>query len=485
MDEYIGLFQAKVYASGHLTGKWPVELLPNLVYKGASNSFLLSSAETGRVISKYWPGFSILLTPFVFLGIPWALNPLLCAGSLLLLHYLARLLFPEHREAPGWILLLSIASPQIILNSISYYSMPAHLFLSLTYAALLAKPTAKRMFFAGLIGSLALMIQNPFPHLIFAIPWFLYLILHREHRKHILYLILGYIPLLIAFVSLHIHARELVFSAHIKSGAIAAKNAAVSSGHKSGLLLDTLKRMFRVIIKPSYGLLWVRLLCFIKLWFWAVPGLFTLSAFGFFKKWNVYPLNVLVGSFVLIVLATFFYGASQGHGWGYRYIHQCWMVFPLLATVTITTYCKTTGNHAPPTSLGTNFRRALIHLCLFSLIICNGVRLVQVYSHINNHLGILPEVENNKYQIVFVPLGFYATDLIQNDPFMRDPVLYMEGSGIGNNNKLISKYFPNAVKKADNLWELNKLPLEALKDYRQNQSDSNNKMGEGVLETES
>ena len=467
MDEYIALFQAKVYASGKLTGKWPIELLPHLVYKGTGSKFLLSSAETGLVISKYWPGFSILLTPFVFLGIPWALNPLLCALSLLVLHYLASQLFPDHQEASGWVILFTLASPQIIVNSISYYSMPAHLFFNLAFTACLMKPTAKRMFFAGLFGAVSLLLHNPFPHLLFAIPFFIWIFFNPQYRRHIWAMCLGYITLLIPIGIFYIHSRELIYEAFSKTGAVSAEGGVAS---KSNLLIDTVRTILKSVIKPRLGLLYVRLLCFIKLWMWAVPGLIVVAGIGFLKKWKIYPLNVLAGSFVLTFFASLFFGGSQGHGWGFRYIHQCWMILPLLATAVLFSNEKnrtTSEETAAKKILSGDFRKIMVIVCVFSLTVCNAVRLGQVYYHIDSHLQILPEIDKNRYQIVFVPNGFYSGDLIQNDPFLRDPVIYLQSYSLSENKKIIFKNFPNAERKSNYVWALNKHPVDILKNHGQ------------------
>ncbi|MGG2305238.1 hypothetical protein ACE4Z6_27835, partial [Salmonella enterica] len=71
----------------------------------------------------------------------------------------------------GLAILLTVASPVFFANGISYYSMPAHLFANALYALLLIDPTPRRAFAAGLLGSIALTLHNPVPHLLFALPW--------------------------------------------------------------------------------------------------------------------------------------------------------------------------------------------------------------------------------------------------------------------------------------------------------------------------
>ena len=67
MDEYAAVFQAKIFASGHLVAQLPRDLVDWLVVRGFNGSFLIASPESGRAIEHYWPGFAVLLTPFQFL----------------------------------------------------------------------------------------------------------------------------------------------------------------------------------------------------------------------------------------------------------------------------------------------------------------------------------------------------------------------------------------------------------------------------------
>ncbi|MFN2166903.1 MAG: hypothetical protein ACK2U9_11670, partial [Anaerolineae bacterium] len=128
------------------------------------------------------------------LGVPWLLNPLLGAGSLLLVWRLTRDLVAD-RSAPGWALLLALASPQFTVNAISFYSMPAHLFFNLLFLWLLLRRGWRTALGAGVVGSVALTLHNPVPHLVFAPPWILWLCLERRAWRRGLALLAGYLPL--------------------------------------------------------------------------------------------------------------------------------------------------------------------------------------------------------------------------------------------------------------------------------------------------
>jgi hypothetical protein len=74
MDEYAAVFQSKIFASGQIFAQLPRNLVDWLVVSGFNGSFLVASAESGRAIEYYWPGFALVLAPFDFLKVPWLCN---------------------------------------------------------------------------------------------------------------------------------------------------------------------------------------------------------------------------------------------------------------------------------------------------------------------------------------------------------------------------------------------------------------------------
>ena len=100
MDEYAASFQAKVFAAGAWHGQFPRDLLDQLIPPHFQNQFLMVNRNTGAVFSAYWPGFAILLTPFEWLGVPWACNPTLVTASFLLIGRIARELIPSPVNSP-------------------------------------------------------------------------------------------------------------------------------------------------------------------------------------------------------------------------------------------------------------------------------------------------------------------------------------------------------------------------------------------------
>ena len=188
MDEYAPVFQAGAFARFSLTGKVPPELIPRMVPQAPF--WFIQTLPSGEMISSYWPGLALLLTPFIWIGAPWLLNPLLGGATLLVLWRLARKLWPQ-TAAPGWAVLLTAASPAFVVNSISFYSMTAHLLAALGFAALMLE---ERYLAAGALGSLALVLHNPLPHAIYAVPWLMWVAMRPRRWIDLARLGLGYLP---------------------------------------------------------------------------------------------------------------------------------------------------------------------------------------------------------------------------------------------------------------------------------------------------
>ncbi|HET9405280.1 MAG TPA: hypothetical protein VFO57_11930, partial [Burkholderiales bacterium] len=193
LDEYAVVFQSRVFAEGKLSGLFPPPLVDWLVPKFFQGRFLRLDMESGAVAAVYWPGFALLLAPFSAFGVPWLLNPILGGATVLVMHRLGLALF-GNAERAGFVVLLTLASPAITINALSYYSMPAHLLANALFVQLLLPASAGRAFVAGLVGSIALVLHNPVPHMAFALPWIVWLAFQPSRWKLLGALAAGYLP---------------------------------------------------------------------------------------------------------------------------------------------------------------------------------------------------------------------------------------------------------------------------------------------------
>ena len=401
MDEYAAVFQAKIFAAGRLTAQLPPSVVDWLIPPGFNGAFLIASRTTGQAVEGYWPGFSLILAPFEFLGIPWLCNASLAGLAIFLIH---RITFEitQSRRAAGWAVVFTVASGAFVAYAISLYSMQAHLTANLLFVWLLLKPTPCRAFAAGVVGSIALVLHNPFPHLLFAAPWVVAVALSKEQRRLLVPLILGYLPLSIMVGAGWLHLRELV--------------TAGNSGFN--VIGNNLGTVFRI---PDKSMIDIRAASLVKMWIWAVPCLFLFAIVGRLRCGDNRHVRLLTQSAVVTVAGYFFFIFDQGHGWGYRYFHSAWGVVPILAACAMT--ARPEGNGRLIAFAGAS--------AMLNFLLVVPYQLMQIDVLIAQHSAQLPKPQRPGNDVYFVPAtgGFYLGDLVQMDPLLRaeDLILFSRG----------------------------------------------------------
>lgn len=434
MDEYAPYLQSAAFAAGKITGQLPVELVDWLVVPGFQKVFLQVSHQTGAVASVYLPGFALLLAPFRGLGVPWLLNPLIGALSVLVIHRLALELFGTRRAA-GAAVLLALASPAFTINALSFYSMPAHLLCNGVFVLLLLEPTPRRALAAGLVGGLAINLHNPFPHALFAAPWLIWLLCRADRSRTVPAIVTGYLPWLVVMFAWQ----------HLLTSMATVAPEPGTAGAASGVLQALLAKVQKVLVAPSEGVIAVRLIGLSKLWIWAVPTLLIVSAMGFWARRGDVRVRLLGWSTLLTLVGFLFIPFDQGHGWGYRYFHSAWFVLPLLASAAMTP--APAGVRRDGEDRSGALSAYLGATALASAIVLTAYFSWQVEGFIVRHLGQLPVAHSGtpKVFIIDPTFGYYAADLVQNDPFMRGTIKLVT-HGPEQDPKVIARHFPGLVK---------------------------------------
>jgi hypothetical protein len=433
MDEYAAVFQAKIFASGHITAQLPPQMVDWLVVPGFNGMFLLASHASGQAIESYLPGYSLLLAPFFYLGIPWLCNALLAGLALVLIHRMTLDLTGD-RHAAGWATLFALASGAFLANAISFYSMQAHLTANLLFAWLLFKPTNARAVGAGLVGSLALALHNPFPHVLFAAPWFVALAVDKDQRRYLVPLLLAYLPLTLL----------------LGGGWLMLRSGIAPIAEHARTLGDNLSGAFHW---PDALISSMRLAATVKLWVWAVPCLLVFAGIGARQGWSDRRVRLLSLSAALTFCGYLFVTFDQGHGWGYRYFHSAWGVIPILAA---TAMARTTAPERLVAYAGA--------LSILSLLLVVPLQMWQIHQVITwqlAHLGNPVRPGNNIY-FVNPNRGFYMSDTIQIDPQLRDQDLVLATRGKELDEALILRNWPQAVNLISDeagvaLWNLGPL----------------------------
>jgi hypothetical protein len=417
MDEYAAVFQAKIFAAGRLTAQLPPSVVNWLVPPGFNGAFLVASRTTGQAIEAYWPGFALILAPFELLGVPWICNASLAGFSIFLIHSIT-LEITDDRRAAGWAVLFTVASGVFAAYAISYYSMQAHLTANLLFVWLLLKPTPYRAFAAGVVGSLALVLHNPFPHAMFAAPWIVAIAWSKEQRQSFFPLILGYAPLSIFVGAGWLHLREVV------------------SAGDSGF--NVIGNIFSAVFSfPDKEMIDMRAAAMVKMWIWAVPCLFLFAVLGRLRRGDDQHVRLLTLSAVVTFAGYIFVTLDQGHGWGYRYFHSAWGVVPILAGCAMTGRSESNGRLAA-------FAGAA---AVLNLLLVVPYQLMQIEGVIARHSAQLPMPRRPGNNVYFIrsPSGFYIADLVQMDPLLRADDLVLFSRGPELDAELRRQNWPTAV----------------------------------------
>jgi hypothetical protein len=439
MDEYTAVFQAQVFAAGRLAASFPPELFDRLIPPYFQGGFFAVAPAAGAASANYWPGFALLLAPFARMEIAWALNPAIGVLAIPALHRLTHEATGS-REAAGWAVALTIASPVFILSSISYYAMQAHLLCNIFYSLLLLRSTLPRALLAGVVGSVALTLHQPVPHFLFALPFAVWLALRPGAARILAALIAGYLPLALLL--------GLGWYHHLAGMLLGAAPQVAGGAPFEALLV----RVWNVISLPGPFIIEARLAGLSKVWTWASAGMLVLAAGGYAAGRRAPAVRVLAAALATTFFGYFLFRVEQGHGWGFRYVHSAWFVLPVLASVALIERAGDARmDHA-------ELRGMSAWAVVLSLLFANAQRLVQVEGFIDWHLRQVPPLarttELGRRELVFIDpaSGAYLLDLVQNDPFLRSPRIVMLVSPSESAETLVQRRFPGYTRTARDKW---------------------------------
>ena len=423
MDEYAPLLQARVFASGAITATYPPELLDRMVVPGFQGMFILVNHETGQAASAYWPGLALVMTPFALFGGEWLLNPLLGALGLWLIGDLSRQA-TNHHQARGWAMLAAVACPQYTVNAISYYAMTGLLTLNLLYLWLLFRPGYRSAFLAGVVGSLALVMHNPVPHTLVAVPCVIWLLFQSAQRARLPALIAGYVPL----------SALLCLGWPLLMNAIGMQPPGVSPDDADFVSLWA-ARIQSIFALPSLGVLWLRSYAAWKALIWTGPILLLIALL---LRSRSPILKLLLAAFVLTFAFYFFFPADQGHGWGYRYIHPVWGLVPVAVGI-----CMTSPSQPP-------LIRTTASAGILASLLATPVFLFTTYSTVSLSIALQPGNGEEQGTVAFFNHhpSLYTIDLVRNYPDDQGRIIRMISHGPDADAKLVTTMAPGAVLEA-------------------------------------
>jgi hypothetical protein len=193
-DEYAYVLQAMTYAQGRL---W-VQAPP------LADAFQLWRflAKDGIWVSQYEPGWAMVLTPAVWLGLPlWVVNPLIGTTLLAAIFALAR---EQVSRQAAWTAVIAVAcSAFFMLNAASYFSHVSAALWGVLFALFGLRylqtgdawSAALAGVFVGLLG-----FTRAFNAAVFLVPFVAALLLTTNRRTGLLWLAVGGVPFFVALL---------------------------------------------------------------------------------------------------------------------------------------------------------------------------------------------------------------------------------------------------------------------------------------------
>jgi hypothetical protein len=411
-DEQLALFQARLFSEFKIIGQYPTGLVDQMLLPAYHNTEVLVGSD-GRAMSITWPGWALLMTPLVWLGVPWLLGPAMAGLSVFLIGKLTKLL--SGAQAGTIAVLLAVTSGAFILNGMSLYAATGHLTLALLYAWLLLRGSTRDYVLAGLVGGLDLVLNNPFPHAVFALPWVLWLVSDPARRKRLIPLAVGYIPGLVTLVG------WMLIQSSLKTNGSNAANAA---------FFDRISLYINV---PTLEILALRFWELVRGWAWSAPGLLLLAWVGWRRTRGQIGLQLLGASFISTVLLYALFPSGQGLGYGARYYHVAWGALPILAAV-------------PLATIGwERLRNFTLAAALVGLFMVVPLELTYGHSLAAISAGPMSELSMSGVNLCFVDFDQVRSPglTLNNDPSTAGFIVLIS-HGPQADQALVERYFPGA-----------------------------------------
>ncbi len=401
LDEFLTEFQADIFRDGAIYGQVPPEWTPFM--RALQSQFVFIDAERGLWSSYYRPVFALLyLAARELAGGVW-LNPVLTAASGLLVASIARRLWPARADVPPLAALLLLSSPQTLAAGLGLYSMPAHMFFNLAWLRLILirRPLAHGL--ALVIGFLAIGLHQIHNHLLFAAP-FIVLVLWRAQRIWAVVYAATYLASLIFWLTW----------TDALAVAIGVSPASVQVAHSGGFVAAVfsslsapgLDSVIKVVVHLARFALWQNL------------ALVPLVFLGLRALRHDRVLMSCAVAVALTVMVHLLLVPTQGHGWGYRYLH------PVLGPVVLVALAGWVGEMGA-TSAGASssaMGRALAGWTIATLVLLLPLHATFIERYTRTIADATAYLRQLPYEVVLIDLAsvWYGGDLGRNDPFLRN-----------------------------------------------------------------
>lgn len=408
LDETLLRFQAAAFSQGYAIA--PVEAQWQPFIKSMQPLFVSALNDGEYWFPLYRPVSAAIVSFFGLFGLSAYTNAFLAVGSALLLARITRNLWPDKSYAPALSIFFLVTSGQFLFTAMSMFAMTSHLFFNLLWLCLFMGGRRRDHLAAALVGFLAIGLHQVIVHPFFVLPFMIDLLWRRRFGIVALYTVTYAFAaaVWINWTSVAVLVQGISLTQHAALSGLAAEQSAG--------ILRAVERMLqdRYFIADLY--FWAS--NFVRLVTWQNLATVFL-ALAAVACWRDAPrlLRLLGFSIVTSLIPYILLLSGQGHGWGYRYLHVHLGSFALLA---VFGWYQLRSRLDP--AVWPRWRRALIGLAVFSVMVGLPLRAYQVDTFLTPFVRSLDFLANRQEEVILVDRYriWYGTDLVRNDPLLRN-----------------------------------------------------------------
>jgi hypothetical protein len=424
-DEWSYFLQAQIFSRGHLQVDSPTHPRFFDVWAMVNN---------GKFYAWAPPGWPFLLMPGMVLGVPWLVNPVAGALTLLVVYRLGQLVY--NRAVSVLALVFMLFSPFFLLHSASYFAHPSSLlFITLCvffYAKGIESQTSHAFLLAGLCGSMSFLIR-PFDQVAVVSPLGAYLLVLVWRRKvavrQVMWFGIGHalgVLLMLAYNYLQT-GNPLTMGYHV--GYDGANFDPYLGGRQfiPEYLLHLLVWTFPFV--PLLALLY-------SLWL-SAKQMRSLTE----QRWDALLLLVFLSNVFWYAFVPFHYWV----GYGPRYYYGTFFAVALLGARGMVALCDRLSPHWTIRERQ-GLAAVVLGICLI-LSVCwlFPIKLVEAHAYIEARRALYRKVEQEKLQnaVIFIRSASENSlpwNLTRNTPDFQGSVLYVHD--LQDLNRLLFQQYP-------------------------------------------
>lgn len=406
MDEFMQRVQAKIISGGHLLA--PIADFWDPLAKALQPIFMRYDPANQLWAPVYRPGGAMITAVFDQLGLGSYTAGILAAGCIPLIYALTKKIFPDVAGLPAASALLLATTPQFLLTAMTPYAMTGHLLFNLLWLYFFLRDDRFGYIAAALAGFIAAGLHQVYVHFLFIFPFMLVLL--RQRRWN---LIIGYAVWYAFVFSFWISC----FNIATWMQADANQNIAANTAGAGLLETDFFARQVLPLISLNYVNLIYLIINLIRFLAWQNPATVLLALIAIWHMRDApQTLRLLGWSMLLNIVAHLILMPSQGHGWGYRYLHVHLGTMVLFAAF---------GWQFAMKHFNTIDKVLLKQLVTVMIIMGAaglGLRMAQIEQFVRPFAASSTFIEQLDRDLVFVDNKdvWFGVDLVRNDPYLRN-----------------------------------------------------------------